>query len=109
MPTIHYASRKFLKQINWSNDITANGLITSSKSSSNNLETKLTSTTYASGRLTQIEQEQFENGITKFGMGKWKDIADGIPTRSKAQVTAIGNYLKRNNKTSIKELLFGKT
>jgi len=109
MPTIHYASRKFLKQINWSNDITADGLITSSTSSSNDDETELTSaTTYASGRLTQIEQQQFENGIVKFGMGKWKDIADGIPTRSKAQVTAIGNYLKRNNKSSIKELYLGR-
>jgi len=108
MPTIHYASRQFLKQINWSNDVTADGLITSSTSSSNNDETKLTSTTYASGRLTQIEQDQFEYGIVTFGMGKWKEIADGIPTRSKAQVTAIGNYLKRNNMTSIKELYLGR-
>jgi len=108
MPTIHYASRQFLKQINWSNDVTADGLITSSTSSSNNDETKLTSTTYASGRLTQIEQDQFEYGIVTFGMGKWKEIADGIPTRSKAQVVAIGNYLKRNNKSSIKELYLGR-
>lgn len=44
----------------------------------------------AKGTWLPVERSQFENGVIRFGWGKWLDIASCIPSRSKSQVKSHG-------------------
>ena len=57
------------------------------------------------GYWTDLEKRQFENGVLKFGWGRWREVSGLIPTRSKAQVKSHAQKFATHRREEYEHLL----
>ena len=52
-----------------------------------------------------VEKRQFRIEFLKYGRGKWKEIADGIPMKSRGQVQSYAFRMARDRSAEMEELV----